>query len=84
MTKNTVSAFDAKTHLSRLLREVQDGSSITITKRGKPVARLVPVIDGRRKITNEEILRQFDEIRKKSGRKVNINKYIEAGRQSYT
>jgi prevent-host-death family protein len=79
-TKNTVSAFDAKTHLSRLLREVQDGSSITITKRGKPVARLVAVIDDRRKTTNEEILRQFDEIRKKSGRKVNIEKYIEAGR----
>jgi len=79
-TKNTVSAFDAKTHLSRLLQEVQDGSSITITKRGKPVARLVHVIDGRRKTTNEEILGQFDEIRKKSGRKVNIKKYIEAGR----
>ena len=42
-TKNSVSAFDAKTHLSRLLQEVQDGSSITITKRGKPVARLVPI-----------------------------------------
>jgi prevent-host-death family protein len=79
-TKNTVSAFDAKTHLSRLLQEVQDGSSITITKRGKPVARLVAVIDGRRKTTNEEILKQFDEIRKKSERKVNIKKYIEAGR----
>jgi len=79
-TKNTVSAFDAKTHLSRLLQEVQDGSSITITKRGKPVARLVAVIDGRRKTTNEEILKQFDEIRKKSGAKVNIRKYIEAGR----
>jgi antitoxin (DNA-binding transcriptional repressor) of toxin-antitoxin stability system len=60
---------------------VQDGSSITITKRGKPVARLVPVIDDRRKTTNEEILRQFDEIRKKSERKVNIKKYIEAGRR---
>jgi prevent-host-death family protein len=80
-TKNTVSAFDAKTHLSRLLREVQDGSSITITKRGKPVARLVPVIDDRGRTTSEEILGQFDEIRKKVGGKVNIKKYIEAGRR---
>jgi len=79
-TKKFVSAFDAKTHLSRLLQEVQDGSSITITKRGKPVARLVHVINDRRKTTNEEILRQFDEIRKKCKRKVNIKKYIEAGR----
>lgn len=79
-TKNSVSAFDAKTHLSRLLQEVQDGSSIIITKRGKPVARLVPISEDRGKTTAEEILRQFDEIRKKSGMKVNIKKYIEAGR----
>lgn len=39
---NTVSSFDAKTHLSQLLQEVEKGQSITITKRGKPVARLVP------------------------------------------
>lgn len=80
-TKNTVSAFDAKTHLSRLLEEVRDGSSITITKRGRPVARLVPISDDSDKITAEEILRQFDEIRKKPGGKVNIRKYIEAGRR---
>ena len=80
-TKNSVSAFDAKTHLSRLLQEVQDGSSITITKRGKPVARLVPISEERGKTTVEEILMQFDEIRKKSGGQVNIRKYIEAGRR---
>jgi prevent-host-death family protein len=80
-TKNSVSAFDAKTHLSRLLQEVQDGSSITITKRGKPVARLVPIKEDRERITAEEILIQFDEIRMKAGGKVNIRKYIEAGRR---
>jgi prevent-host-death family protein len=80
-TKNSVSAFDAKTHLSRLLQEVQDGSSITITKRGKPVARLVPIKVDRERITAEEILIQFDEIRKKTGGKVTIRKYIEAGRR---
>ena len=80
-TKNSVSTVDAKTHLSRLLQEVQDGSSITITKRGKPVARLVPISEDRGKTTAEEILMQFDEIRKKSGGKVNIRKYIEAGRR---
>jgi len=39
---NTVSSFDAKTHLSQLLQEVEKGHTITITRRGKPVARLVP------------------------------------------
>ena len=33
---------EAKTHLSRLLREVQRGQEWVITEHGKPVARLVP------------------------------------------
>lgn len=37
-----VGAFEAKTHLSRLLDSVKQGETITITKRGQPVARLVP------------------------------------------
>jgi prevent-host-death family protein len=39
----TVGAFEAKTHFSRLLEEVKRGGEITITQRGKPVARLVPL-----------------------------------------
>ena len=38
-----VGAFEAKTHLSALLESVQLGEQITITKRGKPVAQLMPV-----------------------------------------
>jgi len=38
-----VGAFEAKTHLSRLLDSVKQGETITITKRGQPVARLVPI-----------------------------------------
>lgn len=37
----TVGAFDAKTHLSRLLDRVAAGEEVVITKHGKPVARLV-------------------------------------------
>ena len=37
----SVGAFDAKTHLSQYLDEVEQGSSIEITRRGKPVAVLV-------------------------------------------
>lgn len=40
-----VGAFEAKTHLSSLLDDVAAGESVTITKRGSPVARLVPVDD---------------------------------------
>ena len=38
-----VGAFEAKTHLSELLAEVEGGTSVTITRRGKAVAQLVPV-----------------------------------------
>ncbi len=39
-----ISAFDAKMHLSALIRYVEEGHSFTITHRGKPVARLEPVV----------------------------------------
>ena len=38
----TVGAFQAKTHFSQLLDRAAGGEEITITRRGKPVARLVP------------------------------------------
>jgi prevent-host-death family protein len=37
-----IGAYDAKTKLPELLREVQNGRRFTITHRGKPVADLVP------------------------------------------
>ena len=40
---STVSAYETKTHLAELLRRVQRGESITITKHGVPVAKLVPM-----------------------------------------
>lgn len=39
----TVGSYEAKTHLPRLLEEVRRGGSITITRHGVPVARLVPM-----------------------------------------
>jgi prevent-host-death family protein len=40
---STVGAYEAKTHLPRLLEQVERGETITITKHGREVARLVPV-----------------------------------------
>ncbi|MDB5413020.1 MAG: type toxin-antitoxin system prevent-host-death family antitoxin [Rubritepida sp.] len=40
---STVGAFEAKTHLSALLDRVARGEEVTITRRGLPVAKLVPV-----------------------------------------
>jgi len=41
----TVGAYEAKTHLPRLLDEVERGATVIITKHGREVAKLVPVED---------------------------------------
>lgn len=43
-----VGAFDAKTHLSSLLDRVIQGEEVLITRRGAPVARLVPAKQARK------------------------------------
>lgn len=45
----SIGAYEAKTHLPELLERVNRGESLTITRRGRPVARLVPVEDDERK-----------------------------------
>lgn len=42
MKPESIGAFDAKTHLSQLLDRVEHGDRFEITRRGRPVARLVP------------------------------------------
>lgn len=43
MHTHTVGAFEAKTHFSALLEEVEKGEKILITKHGRIVAQLSPV-----------------------------------------
>ena len=49
-----VGVYEAKTKLARLLDEVEQGETITITRHGRPIARLVPVC-GRRRTVHEAI-----------------------------
>jgi len=44
----TVGAYEAKTHLPKLLERVSKGEQITITKHGVPVALLQPPVFLRR------------------------------------
>jgi prevent-host-death family protein len=50
-----VNIRQAKTQLSKLLRRVAAGEEISITKRGVPVARLVPVRVGDRSAASEHM-----------------------------
>ncbi|MEK7436804.1 MAG: type II toxin-antitoxin system prevent-host-death family antitoxin [Pseudomonadota bacterium] len=40
-----IGAYEAKTHLPKLLERVQKGERFVITKHGRPVAELTPVGD---------------------------------------
>ena len=42
MTK-TVNIHEAKTHLSRLLEQVQAGEEVVVAKAGRPIAKIVPL-----------------------------------------
>ncbi len=42
-TMERISASEARRHLPRLLDRIAQGESLTITRHGKPVARLVPM-----------------------------------------
>ena len=59
----TVGTFEAKTHLSELLARVSKGESIRITRRGIPVAKLVPAEEGEQKDL-KKIVREIREISK--------------------
>lgn len=77
----TVGAYEAKTHLPRLLDRVAQGERITITKHGVPVAMLVPVSSlskEDRQVAIQE-LRTFRRGRKLGGK--SIRDMIEEGRR---
>jgi prevent-host-death family protein len=44
----TVNVHEAKTQLSRLLQEVEEGEEIVIARNGTPVAKLVPHVEERK------------------------------------
>jgi len=75
-----VGAYEAKTHLLKLLDEVAAGEMITITKHGVPVARLVPPeVESERPVAELiEELREFRRTHKLGD--VSIRELIDEGR----
>ena len=41
----TVGAYELKTHLARIIADVEAGQTVTVTRHGRPVARITPVTD---------------------------------------
>jgi prevent-host-death family protein len=66
----SVGTFEAKTHLTRLLDRVAKGERILITKRGQPVAMLVPPEAGQERDTarvGREMLAYRDRVQRVLG-----------------
>ena len=75
----TVGAYEAKTHLPALLAQVERGETVTITRHGRPIARLVP-IDVHRPV--EEIILELDRLRRGvTTGGMSIREMIEEGRR---
>lgn len=77
----TIGAYEAKTHLPKLLERVSKGERITITKHGVPVAVLLPPGCGHKadpaKIIRE--LRNFRDRNRLNG--LRLREMIEEGRR---
>ena len=82
--KSEVTAFEAKTHLSELLRETERGRSFVIKRRGKAVARLIPAERKRSasdwKKLMDSIRERRERIEKRTG-KIDVRGLIEEGRR---
>ena len=78
---DTIGAYEAKTHLSKLLERVIKGERITITKHGVPVAVLQPPMSLKRTEPSKVIaeIRKFRDKHTLKG--LSIREMIEEGRR---
>lgn len=77
----TVGAYEAKTHLPKLLERVFKGESIIITKHGVPVAVLQPP-DPTKKVDTKSVILEMRKFRDKhSLGGISIRDMIEEGRR---
>ncbi len=63
------------------MNDIQKGDEVIITKRGKPVAKLIPYRNEQSDVKIEEIILQFDTIRNSVKDIVSIKEYITEGRK---
>jgi len=82
MAQRQIGTFEAKTHFSQIIEKVSHGEDFIITRRGKPVAKIIP-FDNEMRMTFKEAVEQLKEFRKlyrgKPG-SFNIREAIEEGR----
>jgi prevent-host-death family protein len=79
----SVGSFEAKTHLPQLLERVAKGEEFTITKHGKPVARLVPATSIKAKPDVHQVIEELKAFSKGNtlGDDLTVRDLIEDGRR---
>ena len=80
----TIGSYEAKTHLPALLEKVAKGEKILITRRGKPLAMLVPApVESKRNV--KQVVKEMLEFRDRNGpvlgKGLTIRQLIEEGRR---
>lgn len=58
-----IGTFEAKTHFSKIIEKVEHGDDFIITKRGKPVAKILPFTQ-EKPMTRKEAIEALREMRK--------------------
>jgi len=77
-----IGAFEAKTHFSQIIEKAERGEDFIITRRGKPVAKIIP-FEQKTEMTFKEAVEELTEFRKLYRGKpgdFNIREAIEEGR----
>lgn len=67
MAIQTIQASEAKTHFLRILDRIERGETVVISRRGRPIARMIPEV----KKSGEDLVRAITEmkaLRQKIGR----------------
>ena len=79
----SVGSFEAKTHLAQPLERAAQGEEFTITKHGKPVARLVPIVTAPPRPDVRQVIEELKAFSKGNtlGEGTGIRDLIEDGRR---
>jgi prevent-host-death family protein len=77
-----VQASEAKTHLPRLLDEVERGETIVTTRHGRPIARIVPEVD-RRRADVEQAVQNLLALRERLAGRVTLAELLDARHEGH-
>jgi prevent-host-death family protein len=77
----SVGTYELKTHLSEVLDAVEHGQTVTVTRHGKPIARIVPSDAAEREGVREAIQSLLSFPRTRLPKRLTIRSLIEQGRR---